>query len=193
MEMEIGNQIRKYRAELGISQEELAEKIYVTRQTVSNWENAKSYPDIHSLLMMSALFGISLDQLIKGDIEKMKTEISSDNIKKFNRYGAIFTALFILMVVAIIPLVYFFGIYGIITEGVIVILALAFAFKVEQLKKEFDIQTYKEITAFCEGKTLDEISRQREIGKRPYQKILLTLASASLGLLVAAVFRLLIS
>ena len=66
------------------------------------------------------------------------------------------------------------------------------AFKVEKLKKEFDIQTYKEITAFCEGKTLDEISRQREIGKRPYQKLLLTLASALLGLGIAVIFKLLI-
>lgn len=191
--MEIGNQIRKYRADLSLSQEELAEKIYVTRQTVSNWENAKSYPDIHSLLLMSALFGVSLDELIKGDVEKMKTEINKDNIRKFNRYSIIYTLLFVLMVAAVIPLVYFLGIYGIITELVIMILALISSFKVEKLKKEFDIQTYKEITAFCEGKTLDEISRQREIGKRPYQKILLTLASAALGWGIAAMLKLLIS
>lgn len=191
--MEIGNQIRKYRADLSLSQEELAERIYVTRQTVSNWENAKSYPDIHSLLLMSALFGVSLDELIKGDVEKMKTEINEDNIRKFNRYSIIYTLLFVLMVAAVIPLVYFLGIYGIITELVIMILALISSFKVEKLKKEFDIQTYKEITAFCEGKTLDEISRQREIGKRPYQKILLTLASAALGWGIAAMLKLLIS
>lgn len=191
--MEIGNRIRKYRVELSISQEELAEKIYVTRQTISNWENAKSYPDIHSLLLMSTLFDISIDELIKGDVEKMKTEISADNIRNFNRYGTIYTILYILMIVAIIPLVYFLKVYGIIMEVFIMILALAFAFKVEKLKKEFDVQTYKEITAFCEGKTLDEISRQREIGKRPYQKILLTLASAMLGLIVAAMLMLLIS
>lgn len=190
--MEIGNQIRKYRAELSISQEELAEKIYVSRQTVSNWENAKSYPDIHSLLLMSVLFDVSLDELIKGDMEKMKTEINADNIRKFNRHSIIYTLLFILMVAAVIPLVYFWGIYGIIAEVVIMILALVSAFKVEKLKKEFDIQTYKEITAFCEGKTLDEISRQREIGKRPYQKLLLTLASALLGLGIAVIFKLLI-
>jgi len=190
--MEIGNQIRKYRAELCLSQEELAEKIYVTRQTVSNWENTKSYPDIHSLLLMSALFGVSLDELIKGDVEIMKTGINEDNIRKFNRYSIIYTLLFILMVAAAIPLVYFLGIYGIITEIVIMILALVSALKVEKLKKEFDMQTYKEITAFCEGKTLDEISRQREIGKRPYQKLLLTLASALLGLGIGVIFKLLI-
>lgn len=66
--MEIGNQIRKYRIQNEFSQEELAEKIYVSRQTISNWERGKNYPDIQSLLLMTALFGISLDQLVKGEI-----------------------------------------------------------------------------------------------------------------------------
>lgn len=56
-------QIKKYRTSLNLSQEELAEKIYVTRQTISNWENDKCYPDIHSLLLLSSVFNISLDQL----------------------------------------------------------------------------------------------------------------------------------
>ena len=46
--MELSIQIKKYRTELHLSQEELAEKVYVTRQTISNWENEKSYPDIHA-------------------------------------------------------------------------------------------------------------------------------------------------
>lgn len=46
--MELSIQIKKYRTELHLSQEELAEKVYVTRQTISNWENEKSYPDIHT-------------------------------------------------------------------------------------------------------------------------------------------------
>ena len=66
--MEVGVQIKKYRNELGLSQEKLAEKVYVSRQTVSNWETGKNYPDIHSLLLLSSLFGVSLDQLIKGDV-----------------------------------------------------------------------------------------------------------------------------
>ena len=75
--MEVKNQIRAYWSGLGMSQEELAEAVYVTRQTVSNWETGKSYPDIQSLLRLSALFGISLDQLIKGDVEQMKEKINA--------------------------------------------------------------------------------------------------------------------
>ncbi|WP_394370522.1 helix-turn-helix transcriptional regulator, partial [Finegoldia magna] len=58
--MDIGQQIRKYRERDEYSQEYLAEKLYVSRQTISNWENEKSYPDIHNLLVMCELFDISL-------------------------------------------------------------------------------------------------------------------------------------
>ena len=51
--MEISKQIKKYRAQENLSQEELAEKIFVSRQTISNWENDKNYPDIKSLLLIS--------------------------------------------------------------------------------------------------------------------------------------------
>ena len=47
--MELNKQIKKYRTEANLSQEELADKIYVSRQTISNWENEKNYPDIKSL------------------------------------------------------------------------------------------------------------------------------------------------
>ena len=62
--MVISEQIRKYRTEMGLSQEELGEIIYVTRQTVSNWEIGKSCPDLHSLLTLCTLFHTSLYQMI---------------------------------------------------------------------------------------------------------------------------------
>ena len=72
--MEIGQQIRKYREKENYSQEYLAEKLYVSRQTISNWENERSYPDIHNLLMMCTLFNVSLDDLVKGDVKRMEHE-----------------------------------------------------------------------------------------------------------------------
>ena len=62
----------KYR-EKNYSQEYLAEKLYVSRQTISNWENERSYPDIHNLLMMCNLFNVSLDDLVKGRRETYGT------------------------------------------------------------------------------------------------------------------------
>lgn len=60
--MNIGIRIKKYREKQNISQEELALKIFVSRQTISNWENNKSYPDINSLIMLSEIFNVSLDE-----------------------------------------------------------------------------------------------------------------------------------
>ena len=117
--MELGKQIKKHRQEVQLSQEELADRVYVSRQTISNWENDKSYPDVNSLVLLSEIFQISLDNLIKGDIEVMK-----------------------------------------------------------------DVIQKEEIVAFSEGKLLDDIQKQREIGKRPYQKIFLVIGSALITFVV---------
>lgn len=91
--MKIGKQIRKYRTEMELSQDELAEKIFVSRQTISNWENNKNYPDVKSLLLLSSLFSVSLDILVKGDLEEMKEKIKSEDIKEFNHLSSIFAVL----------------------------------------------------------------------------------------------------
>ena len=93
--MELSKQIKKYRTEANLSQEELADKIYVSRQTISNWENEKNYPDIKSLVLMSEVFQVSLDNLIKGDLERMKKEIDIQEYARFQKDGTIFTVLFI--------------------------------------------------------------------------------------------------
>ena len=186
--MEVKNQIRAYRSGLGMSQEELAEAIYVTRQTVSNWETGKSYPDIQSLLRLSALFGISLDQLIKGDAEQMKEKINAEEIRAFNRLSNVFTLMMVLSLLVWAPLAYFLGWWGIALAAVLFAFTLWLAFRVEKEKKKYDIQSYKEIVAFLEGRRLDEISKAQEVANRPYQKVLLTLGSAILGALIAGLF-----
>lgn len=169
------------------SQEELAEKIYVTRQTISNWENEKSYPDIHSLLLLSSLFNVSLDQLIKGDIEIMKKEINKAEVAEFNWFSKIFSVLFIISIIVFVPLLVFLRIYGVIIWAILYLITLGFGIKVEKLKKKNELHTYKEIVAFSEGKCLDEIQKQREIGKRPYQAILKPLMGAAVGIIIAAI------
>ena len=107
--MEIGNQIKKYRTELGLNQEELADRVYVTRQTVSNWENERSYPDIRSLLLLSGVFGISLDILVKGDVEQMKVQIREEDIRIFRRESLIYELLLGGTILLAIPLARWFG------------------------------------------------------------------------------------
>lgn len=177
---------------MNLSQDELAEKVYVTRQTISNWENNKSYPDIHSLLLLSSLFHISLDQLIKGDLNLMKVEIKESELQKFNHYGNIFAVLLLITVISVVPLAMFLNYYGLIITALLFSVTMYFALKVEKIKKENNVQTYKEIVAFTEGKRLDEIERYQEYGKRPYQKVLLMLGSGLITFVVCTVLFLLL-
>lgn len=75
--MKICDKIKEARLNVGLTQEQAAEKIMVSRQTISNWENGKSLPDITSILTMSDLYQISLDELLKGD-PKMKEKVKKD-------------------------------------------------------------------------------------------------------------------
>jgi transcriptional regulator with XRE-family HTH domain len=183
-EMELGKQIKKYRQEVQLSQEELADRVYVSRQTISNWENDKSYPDVNSLVLLSEIFQISLDNLIKGDIEVMKDVIQKEEIVKMNRYGKIYTIMLIVTAISAVPLFMWLGVWAFIPWGIIWTLSMYFAVQVEKVKKDNDVQTYKEIVAFSEGKLLDDIQKQREIGKRPYQKIFLVIGSALITFVV---------
>src|SRR5699024_2602007 len=172
------NKNKKYLNKLEISQEKLDEKIYVSRQSISNWENDKNYPDINSLIRLSEVFQVSLDILIKGDVEKMKKEISKKDRKYFGKVSNIYAILLGLLVLTPMPLWYFLDKVGIVNWDVLTVVAMYVDFLVEKKKKEIDIQTYKEIRTFTKGKNLDEISKAREEGKRLYQKVLLAFLAA---------------
>ncbi|MCI8672927.1 MAG: helix-turn-helix transcriptional regulator [Lachnospiraceae bacterium] len=185
--MELGKQIKKYRTEANLSQEGLADKIFVSRQTISNWENDKNYPDIKSLVLMSEVFQVSLDHLIKGDLEKMKKEIDSQEYAKFQKDSAVFTVLFIALLIVPVPLVMLWKWVGMALYLCLFGIGMYFAVRIERYKKKYDIQTYKEIVAFANGKSLDEIEKAREEGKRPYQKAFLAVGSAVLVVVIALV------
>ena len=155
--MELGKQIKKYRTEANLSQEELADKIFVSRQTISNWENDKNYPDIKSLVLMSEVFRVSLDNLIKGDLERMKKEIDIQEYAKFQKDSTIFTVLFIALLIVPVPLVMLWKWFGMALYLCLFGIGMYFAVKIEKYKKKYDIQTYKEIVAFTDGKSLGEI------------------------------------
>jgi transcriptional regulator with XRE-family HTH domain len=67
MDMQFGEQIRTIRKENGLTQEQFAVKLDVTRQAVSNWENERNLPDIEMLIRISRTFNVSLDRLILGE------------------------------------------------------------------------------------------------------------------------------
>ena len=182
--MELCNQMKKYRTEAGLSQDALAEKIFVSRQTISNWETGKNYPDINSLLRMSEVFGVSVDVLLKGDVEEIKEMINKEDQREFDRLSRVFSALIFLMIVTPIPLAKLFHFWGLGIWACFAAVTMAVAMAVEKKKKELNVQTYREIVAFMEGKRLDELEAVKEEAKRPYQKTLIVIAYAAIALII---------
>lgn len=83
--MEIGKKLKETRMKLNLTQEQVAEELFVSRQTISNWENEKSYPDIISIIKISDLYSISLDELLKGDQKMIEHLDESTNVVKSNK------------------------------------------------------------------------------------------------------------
>ena len=107
--MEIGSKLKNARNEKGITQEQAAELLDVSRQTISNWENNKSYPDIISVIKMSDIYSVSLDHLLKEEKSMSQTyqeflEESTNTVKAKRNLGKIilFSTYFIVWVVAMI-------------------------------------------------------------------------------------------
>jgi len=100
--MDIGSKIKQSRMEAKITQEQAAEILGVSRQTISNWENEKSYPDIVSVLKMSDLYHVSLDYLLKGE-PTMKNYMgyldeSTNVVRKKNRFSKLLLILSYLVI-----------------------------------------------------------------------------------------------
>ena len=83
--MEIGKKLKNARMEAGLTQEKAAEKTGVSRQTISNWENEKSYPDIISVIALSDLYSVSLDELLKVDKKMTEHLAESTDVVKSNK------------------------------------------------------------------------------------------------------------
>ena len=86
--MSIGEVLKQARASSDLSQEEAAEKVGVSRQTMSSWENGKSYPDIASVIALSDAYSVSLDSLMKGDSKMVRHLEESTNVAKSNKQVA---------------------------------------------------------------------------------------------------------
>ena len=93
--MTLGSNIQKIRKEAHLSQEDMAELFHVSRQTISNWENSKSYPDLETIVKISDSFNISLDILLKEDLIMVKT--FDNEIKSTKKYARALLAIAIVL------------------------------------------------------------------------------------------------
>ncbi len=124
--MEIGSKLKNARNENGVTQEQAAELLGVSRQTISNWENNKSYPDIISVIKMSDLYSVSLDHLLKEDNSMKQTyheflEESTNTVKAKNNLSKIII-LSTYFVVWIIAMILFWNITGNMTNELDIVL-----------------------------------------------------------------------
>lgn len=176
--MQIAEQIRSRRTEMGLSQDGLAEAIYVSRQTISNWETGKTYPDLESLLRMSELFGVTADELLRGDAAVLERVMAEDARRmEWLTWGACIASVF--AVAAFVGLsaawVEPSGIGGL-TRGTIAGVAvfvplyavgMGCAVAIERIKLRHDLVTYREIVAFAQGRSLEEVRRERGLRRHP--------------------------
>ena len=97
--MEIGNKINQLRKLSGMSQEQLAEKLNVSRQTISKWESDSTSPDLESIVKISRIFHVSLDDLLKegeaGAANKTDEQITLEDLMKINLHNRKMTLLLI--------------------------------------------------------------------------------------------------
>ena len=116
--MEFNNKLYQLRKQKGLSQEELANRLNVSRQTISKWEIGDSTPDMEKLIAISDLFEISLDELI---LDKKPETINECSIKPEQIKDKVFTkkvlkiigiVFAIIMVIDIVSMIVYFGLYG---------------------------------------------------------------------------------
>ena len=169
--MEIGGRIRELRAAHGMSQDDLAARVYVSRQTISSWENGKTYPDVQSLLLLSDIFDVTVDSLIKGDVDTMTETIDRD-VQTMKRLGYVMTVFILLMVAALIWLSVQLSVWDWSLEQTVptAVLALVLwgvamfaAAWADRIKRDHDLITYQEILSFWHGEPVD---RDTERGRR---------------------------
>ena len=173
--MDISNQIRSRREAMGLSQEDLATTVYVSRQSVSNWERDRTYPDVQSLLILSEPFGTSLDTLVKGDVDVMDEILEMD--RRTRRMLDVAGYLIVAVMVGLCLAQFFTPLYdrtidmgpffGVAIPLLTMLFLMAAIFvldsKERTILKRHDIETYRELRAFQRG---EDIDRDPELRRR---------------------------
>ena len=187
--MEIGKRIREYRKIYNLSQEQLADKIFVSRQTVSNWENDKTYPDIQIIVSLSILFNVSLDELIREDLEEMKMKI---NNKKANKRADIYS---LIMICSTILASLSIGLVVALPESkliwivpiILFLPAVWSSFVLEKFKRNNDLKTYKEILAFSQNKDVEMLRERRAPRRIRIEKGIIVLGYVGITLFICLI------
>lgn len=99
--MIIGEQLRSARQKQQLSQEQIAEMLGVSRQTISNWETSKSYPDIERVMRLAEIYHLSLDELLRGDQQMVKTWMAETNVVRAGKWLGLLLALNVVLTIGL--------------------------------------------------------------------------------------------
>lgn len=186
--MELARRIKEHRARLGMSQADLARALFVTRQTISNWETSRTYPDAQSLLLMSGLFGVSVDSLLKDDSQEMREALAAGS-RKMNRLGAVMAAFGLACAAWVI--------IGIALDWDTVLIAvpaaalfvpaMCAAFLVDKMRHDNQLFAYQSVLAFLAGEDPDvsnrynQRAREHWVARRVAQTVLFIILGLCCG------------
>ena len=158
--MLIGENIRFYRQQHALSQEELAEKMDTSRQTISSWENGKTYPNIQSLISLSNIFNTSVEDLIKEEVEDMKQSVERNThpLKRnkdrevLNRLAAV--RLFNVGIGAFLlfPVWTYLDKEYVIIPIAMLVAGFSLTFPIEHYRRKYNLKKYQDIVDFLDEK-----------------------------------------
>lgn len=186
--MELARRIKEHRARLGMSQADLARALFVTRQTISNWETSRTYPDAQSLLLMSGLFGVSVDSLLKDDSQEMREALAAGS-RKMNRLGAVMAAFGLACaawVVVGIALDWDTALIAV-PAAALFAPAMCAAFLVDKMRHDNQLFAYQSVLAFLAGEDPDvsngynQRAREHWVARRVAQTVLFIILGLCCG------------
>lgn len=158
--MKLAQNIRENRERLGLSQGELAKAVFVSRQTVSNWETGRTYPDVQSLLLLSRRFGVSVDSPIEADADGVEEALAAGS-RRMSLLGivmAVFAIACAAWVLASIALDLSMA-ASVVPAAALLVPAAITAAKIEKMRRDHQLFTYQSAAAFMAGKDPDVLNR----------------------------------
>lgn len=186
--MDIGNQIRERRARLGLSQDELAQKLYVSRVTISHWETGKTLPDVQSMLLLANLFDTTIDELVRGDVDEMR-----EMVKKSERRTKVFAVALATVEVIVITALAVTAVAGReylepVLRLLLAVLVLAFSIAVLVARRGAGTEDVKSAADLLGAATGDPVEAARESGASLGMRLVLQVfagLAVGIGVLVA--------
>lgn len=186
--MDIGNQIRERRARLGLSQDELAQKLYVSRVTISHWETGKTLPDVQSMLLLANLFDTTIDELVRGDVDEMR-----EMVKRSEQRTKVFAVALATVEVIVITALAVTAVAGReylepVLRLLLAVLVLAFSIAVLVARRGAGVEDAKSAADLLGAATGDPVEAARESGASLGMRLVLQVfagLAVGIGVLVA--------